>query len=382
MIYSIPYVILVIFLGIIAVLLYQRKEDRDFCHKITVFGVLVFFSFFAFRGFIFTDWMTYYPEFEECSFDQLTNYELGKSREPGYLIFLLICKSIFNNYHFFVFTCTLVNTILLLSFFKKYTDNIFLALIVYLVFDGFVISINLLRNSISIFIFLNSLDYLKNRKPLQYFSMCLLALSFHYTAILYFPLYFFFYRKLNKWLYLGIFILCNVIFILHIPIFLKLISLIGIGGDFVENKLEYYTEVGNGLGFGLGYIERLIIGGLVFCYYDRLNEIREDNKIFINALVAYFIAIFMFSEFTEISNRIRMLFVFSYWILWEDLIKCFSIENNRKLFITFVSIYCILKTVGTINQPVQEYDNLLLGNIKSYQERKYIFEKTFEEPTY
>lgn len=365
-----------------AILLHQRKDDEEFCHKITVCGVLVFFLFFAFRGYIFTDWLTYYPEFEECSFDQLLNFELGDSREPGYLLLQLICKSIVDNYHFFVFVNTLISTILLLSFFRKYTSNIFLALIIYLVFDGFVISINLMRNSISIFIFLNSLEYLKNRNALRYFTMCLLSLSFHFSAILYFPLYFFFHIKLNKWIYLATFILCNAVFILHIPIFLKLFSLTGLGGDFIEHKLEYYTEVGNGLGFGLGYIERLAIGLLVFCYYDKLNAIREENKIFINALIAYFIAIFMFSEFTEISSRIRMLFVFSYWILWGDLIKCFAFERNRMLFVSFIGIYCIMKTIGTINQPVQEYDNLLFGDIKSFQERKYIFERTFKEPEY
>jgi hypothetical protein len=50
------------------------------------------------------------------------------------------------------------------------------------------------------------------------------------------------------------------------------------------------------------------------------------------------------------------------------------------LFNAFLGIYCVLKIVTTVNQSVMEYDNILLGGIKSYQERKYIFDKEFQNP--
>ena len=363
MIYAIPYVLLVILLGFLAILIEQKKEDEAFTHKITLWGILIYFVFFAFRGFINTDWMTYYVEFDKCTWDLLFNYEMGKSREPGFLIFMLL------------------NTWLLLSFFRKYSDNLLIALVIYLVFEGFMINANLMRNSISIFIFLNAITYLQERRPLPYFGLCLLALSFHFSAIVYFPFYFFIHRKLNKWVYLTIFVICIMIFVLHIPIFLKLINLTGIGGVFIDQKIDAYTELSTARGFGMGFIERLITGILVFCYYEKLYDARVENRIFINSLVAFFISIFLFSEFAEISKRIYILFIYAYWILWCDLIKCFYYERNKLLFSTFVGLYCIVKTATTLNAPIHEYDNLLFG-IKSYQERKYIFQKTFEEPEY
>ena len=381
MIYAIPYVILVILLGFLAILIEQKKEDDAFTHKITLWGILIYFVFFAFRGFITTDWMTYYVEFDKCTWDLLFNYEMGKSREPGFLIFMLLNKSLVPNFHFFVFTSTLLNTWLLLSFFRKYSDNLLIALVIYLVFEGFMINANLMRNSISIFIFLNAITYLQERRPLPYFGLCLLALSFHFSAIVYFPFYFFIHRKLNKWVYLTIFVICIMIFVLHIPIFLKLIKLTGIGGMFIDNKIDAYTELSTARGFGMGFIERLITGILVFCYYEKLCDARVENRIFINSLVAFFISNFLFSEFAEISKRIYILFIYAYWILWCDLIKCFYYDRNKILFSTFVGLYCIVKTATTLNAPIHEYDNLLFG-IKSYQERKYIFQKTFEEPEY
>jgi hypothetical protein len=381
MIYAIPYVLLVILLGFLAILIEQKKEDEAFTHKITLWGILIYFVFFAFRGFINTDWMTYYVEFDKCTWDLLFNYEMGKSREPGFLIFMLLNKSLVPNFHFFVFTSTLLNTWLLLSFFRKYSDNLLIALVIYLVFEGFMINANLMRNSISIFIFLNAITYLQERRPLPYFGLCLLALSFHFSAIVYFPFYFFIHRKLNKWVYLTIFVICIMIFVLHIPIFLKLIKLTGIGGMFIDNKIDAYTELSTARGFGMGFIERLITGILVFCYYEKLCDARVENRIFINSLVAFFISNFLFSEFAEISKRIYILFIYAYWILWCDLIKCFYYDRNKILFSTFVGLYCIVKTATTLNAPIHEYDNLLFG-IKSYQERKYIFQKTFEEPEY
>lgn len=345
-------------------------------------GIFVFFIFFAFRGFVFTDWVTYYVEFDEASWSMLTNYELGTSREPLFLLLELICKSIFDNYHFLVFVCTTINVVLLIRFFRLYTDNILLAIVLYLGFNGFEISCNLLRNVIAICIFLNAIPYLERRKPLQYFGMCLLALGFHFSAVLYLPLCFFFQLRISRWVYATIIAVCFVVFLFHIPIFMRLISLIGIGGAFIDFKLDAYSEMGGQLGLGMGFVERFITASLVFCYLDKLMELRSTNKIFINALVAYFVCTFMFSEFTEISKRLSTLFVFSYWILWGDMIKVFSIRNNRRLFVSFLFLYCLVKTVTTINQPFNQYDNILLGNSKSYQERKYIFDKTFEEAKY
>ena len=75
-----------------------------------------------------------------------------------------------------------------------------------------------------------------------------------------------------------------------------------------------------------------------------------------------------------------MIFVYCYWILWVYLIRCFHFANNRRLFVAFISIYGVLRiSAPIINQPVCEYDNLLLGGIKSYQERRYIFERTFDD---
>ena len=383
MIYSIPYVILTGFLGLLA-LFYQRFKDDDsnVSMNINIVGILSFFIFFGFRGFVFHDWTSYYNEFDGIDMDKLSTYQLGgiKEHEPGWLLLSIVCKSIFDSYHFFIFVITVIDVVLFCRFLRRYTDNILLSMVIFLAFGGFASMCNLLRNIIAIMIFVNALPFLEKRKPIPYFLLCILALSFHYSSIFYFPLYFFLHRHVNKYVYLGIIIVCNIVFVLHVPILLSLVKLFHIGGDFLEKKLEVYTETTGTRGVGLGFIERFLTAMLIFCYYDKLSSARKVNTIFINAFMLYISTFSALSEFDEIAKRFSILFLFSYWILWPEIRKCFYFHNNRMLFNTFLGIYCVLKIVTTVNQSVMEYDNILLGGIKSYQERKYIFDKEFQNP--
>lgn len=382
MIYSIPYVILIVFLGLLAVFYERFKDDANVSMKINIVGIVSFFIFFGFRGFVFHDWTSYYYEFDTIDVYKLSTYQLGniKEHEPGWLFLNIFCKSIYDSYHFLVFVITVIDVVLFHRFLKKYTDNVLLSMVIYLAFGGFASMCNLLRNTLSIMIFINALPYLEKRKPIPYFLLCIAALSFHYSSIFYFPLYFFLHRHVNKYVYLAIVIVCNIVFVLHVPILLSLVRIFHIGGDFLEKKLEVYTETTGSRGIGLGFLERFLTAILIFCYYEKLTTKRKINQLFINAFLIYLSVFSALSEFDEIAKRFSILFLFSYWILWPEIRKCFYFPNNRLLFNGFLGLYCVLKIMTTVNHIVMDYDNILLGGIKSYQERKYIFDKEFENP--
>lgn len=378
MIYSIPYVLLLLLYGFLAVYSYNNRDDEAVKHKIGVWCVIIFIFFFGLRGFIYDDWINYLPAFQLCDFSYI-NFNIFENNynwtfEPGFTLLMCLCKAIVNDYQFLVFVTTVINTLLLYNFLRDRIDNIPVGFILFLSFGGLGMTTNLMRNSIAIMIFLNALIYLESRKPLQYFGLYLLSLSFHVSALAYFPLYFFFHYKCNKWIYLGLFIIGNVVFVLHIPVFLNIVSvLLGDSEGRIQTMVNVYTsgQFDEMKTISIGYLERLLTGGLVFCYYNKLIEIREENKTFINIFICYFLTTFMLSEFGTISLRMSYLFMFAYWILWYDLVKCFSIENNRKLFLGFMFVYLLLKTVGQTNLITADYDNVLFG-IKTYEERLYI----------
>ena len=142
--------------------------------------------------------------------------------------------------------------------------------------------------------------------------------------------------------------------------------------------VDSYTDSAEFQLLTIGYLERLFSGILIFCYYDKLLSIRNENKIFINSFIAFIFMSFILSEFQVVSLRMAGLFIFSYWVLWGDLIKCFSIVNNRKLFMAFIGIYCSLKIIGSTNMITSEYDNILFG-AKSYEERLYLHNRYSKE---
>uniref|UniRef100_A0AB33JK13 EpsG family protein n=4 Tax=unclassified Prevotella TaxID=2638335 RepID=A0AB33JK13_9BACT len=170
-----------------------------------------------------------------------------------------------------------------------------------------------------------------------------------------------------------------MIYLGHISVFLPIASLLGID-DYFAMRIKAYTEVFNtSTGLSIGYLERLLTSMLVFLYYNKLNEVRKNNAVFINGLIAYFVMFFFFSEFQVLSKRFANLFAYGYWIIWIDLIKCFAIANNRRLFKAFIFIYCVMRMAGSTYLPDFAYDNILFG-ATSYQERLRIHDKTFEEP--
>jgi len=376
--YSIPYILLIIFYAILAIYSYST-EDQEIRKRVDIAAIAMFVLFFGFRGFIGTDWTTYYVAYDKCDINDLTLNVFQSSDityEPGYTLLELLCNSIHLSFQGFVLVCCLINTVLLFRFLHKRIDNLPLGLLLYICMGGFVMSTNLMRNSIAILLFANAIEYLFERKPIPYFSLCILALTFHVSSIFYFPLYFFFHKRCTKWVFLGLFIAGNIVFLTHF----KLVSLIltntvGLIVPKLSGMIEAYTEGGYGdlaTGISIGYLERLLTGILIFCYYDKLCEIRKENAIFINSYIAYFIFFFYFSEFAIMSGRLSNLFTYFYWIIWIDLLYCFSIDNNRYLFIAFLTIYCIMKMIGMTKYKILEYDNTLFG-AKTYNERLFLY---------
>lgn len=312
MIFALPYITLMLLYGFLSIAHYAYK-DEGIRMKINAICIIIFILFFGFRGYIFDDWLSYYPAFEACTVKNIMLIPTYGNFECGFTLLILICKAIIDDFQFFVFVCTIINIALLYAFLKKRISNIPFAMVLFLAMGGLVMSVNLMRNTIAILIFLNALDYLEKRKPLPYFSLCLLALSFHMSSLVFFPLYFFLHKNCNKWVYLGAFILGNIVLLMNIPVIMSIASV------FVEDstllavsKVEIYNNMQQTGGFtiSIGYLERLFTGLLIFCYMNKLKEIRKENVVFLNCILLYFLMFFIFSEIDEISRRLSNLFVF------------------------------------------------------------------------
>ena len=383
--YSIPYVTLLVCFAIMAVIYAQRcdrEEDKDLCNCIVAISIGVFFVFFAFRGYAYTDWASYSEAYKNVSWKDILSITSSKQtaviREPGFTLLMCICRIFSDEYAFLVVVITTIDTLLLIRFIKHWDiRNVPFVLMLFVAFQGVTVVFNLLRNQIAIFIFINLIEYIVEKKPIKYYLGCIITLCFHSSSLLYFPLYFVIGRKLNRWIFLFTFLFFFCFFMSKISLVSTVINLLNIGG-IVAEKIVAYTEMFSGERiFSItGTIEKFLFVGLIFLFYEELTQKRR-NIILINCILINYFFYYMFAEFQMMSYRLFLLFQFPYWVLWIEMLDLVKIPNNKRLAAMFIFTLCFYIQINDYIEPVQEYDNLLLGG-KSQAERLRIREKTLE----
>jgi hypothetical protein len=179
--------------------------------------------FIGFRGFIYTDWISYYPFYQECPglFDgkhAINNFLLKYSSwEQGFVLSSIIFKTFIKNYHLWILILFLIDLIVLYSFFKEYIGKyIAFGFLFFYLFAGLGGEVNLLRNSKAIMIFLLAIKYIIRRKIIFYYLFVLIACLFHISSIIFIPLYFILNKKIKTKFMLCLFILGNVIYLFQI----------------------------------------------------------------------------------------------------------------------------------------------------------------------
>ncbi len=372
--FAVPYLILILFILLLAFLYEKKQEDIYWRSVIVLVCMVVLQVFLGLRGFVMFDWVNYYSEFYDANSLESDENVFGVNREPGWHVFIVVCKAIWNNYHFFVFVHSLLILYLLWRFLRTYTDNPILGFALFFAFNGFGISFNLMRNSIAILLFLNALPFLYSRQPLKYYIICFAAVSFHYSATIYLPLYFFLHKRMNKYVFLAIVGLLTAFYLCDIKFITEMAEIVLGESSPLAKMVDVYSELSHSVRFSPVFIERIVTALLIYCYWEKLHEKRKETPLFVNSFLFYLGGTFLLTEFSEISTRMGILFVFSYWVLYGDLINGFKIPNNRLLFASFVFVYCIYRTIMPMRNVVYRYDNLLTG-IQSYEERLYIFSR-------
>lgn len=220
--------------------------------------------------------------------------------EPGFLLVISIIKTI-SPYDFTLFQIifsAFIN-IVIFKFIYKNTSNVFLALLLYYFHSYIYFNTEIIRQATAICIFLLAWPYFIRKKWIRYYSLCLIALSMHYSAILCFLLPVFYLKPLrrffeiNKYFYsllLGIIILTvfNSIFLLDYVYQLNMIAMVSDKLDAYSNRLLEESSV-NLSHLITGLIKNVLypLGAFLTCKVYKRN--RDSNGLeFILCLNAIF----------------------------------------------------------------------------------------------
>ena len=135
---AIPYLFIVVALFclfIAEIKYYKHKPSQRIIQRIALVILLVFIGL---RGFIYSDWYSYYPEFNYMpslwhnNLAEIIKYISNMQYEPLFSAYSILVKSIYPSYFFWVFVNTLIDLLVLSKFFKKHTNNYILACLFFL----------------------------------------------------------------------------------------------------------------------------------------------------------------------------------------------------------------------------------------------------------
>lgn len=374
-IYSLPYI--VFFLIFFVLFLWEnklRKQDADI-KAVRYICMAVFFVFFGFRGYLDTDWAVYSPLYEisptladsrgVAKFFSGMNEDYLLKIEPGFKVILILLKSISTDYFFLQIVSSLVNVLFLNYFFKKYSPQYTLGFIMFFIFSGLIIEINLIRNSKAIFLFIYSLQFIKERNAAKFFICNGIGLLFHSSAIFYFPLYFFLHKKIPPAFVWGTFILGNILYLGQIKFITPVVREIGdLLGGFYALMAEAYSKdsiYSSGYGITIGYLEKALAFILFYKFYERIGEYIKDEKllnIFFNLLFIFTTTYLYLSEYSVLIDRITTLFAMSYWILFPYFYATLS-RTFRVIFTYTLLLFGVLKMAKSNNFITRKYENIL-----------------------
>lgn len=336
---------------------------------------VVLLIFMGCRGHIYSDFISYYPFYNNLSdIFHITKYTFTDNLfEPGYIIYSSILKTIFPDYFVWVFISTLIDLLVFNYIFKRYSSSKILSFIFFLAFNGLLIEFNLYRNIKAIDLFLLSLPYLEKRKMVPYMLLNMLGITFHSSSIVYIPLYFILKKEIPPIIKWGGIVVANAIFLLKISIISDFVNSLSIfqAMSFMDKLTGHVENSEAAQTISFGYIERTFSILVFTLLYNKLVQQRKSNIIFYNCFWLYYISFLCFYEVQVLVERIPTLFMFSYWILYPNVIslrfKLRQIVNAISIFIVYLKIF----TTNTI--PPAKYDNILFG-VDSYENKRYIYE--------
>lgn len=338
----------------------------------------VFLLFFGFRGFVLTDWKTYYLFYDELprlwdkkdSFFNTSIYVTQYKWEKAFVWLSIFLKSFSPDYSVWQFYNVLIDFICLGVFFRKNVRKHFLLCFVFFfVYHGMSTEFNLLRNVKALSCFYISFEYLKKRKFLPYLIINTIGYLFHTSAIIFILLYFILNMNFHRQRVLLLFFIGNIVYFLRFPwieiVFKKVFG--NFKTIYFVFKLMEYTNNKTSAIISFGYVKRIIEFLIVFFYANKFLDYRE-HKFFYNAFYIYHFIYLFFYEVLVFTERFPLFFVFSYWIIFPKLYENLKLQG-KKVFLIFFMFFSITYYLGGFRNVLYYYDNFLIGDSLGYTER-------------
>lgn len=358
-IYLIVYCLLFLFA------LLERLDDRG-----EASGVLLRknFYFICAVGLVFFGALRYETGFDYFSYENIYQWFSGGLSagrfEPGFAAFMHICKNIFGlSYPYFLFLLTASSLLIKFSFFYKYFKYPVFLLLMYFPAVFLYADFGQIRQGMAVGIFLWAIPAIKNRKLFRFLIIWLTACSFHYSALIFFPIYWFYKIKVTPKIFWAGLIFCflfNAVSGAKV-IFYAAMKIMGSSG--LGEIMEYalgYGESANPLSFFLE-INTLLVLCLIPLYQKvYANTIKNGTEKHLefsgyNVYILMFLLIKMFDSISVIGYRGAYFYKMMEGILFYYLLSGLKERELKALLFLAVFLYGLVRLFFIIQKQQWAY---------------------------
>jgi len=208
-------------------------DDHIFIRFLVLFlSSLPFWIISSFRYEVGTDYYTY----SNIQIPRVLNHMQNTGVAPLYKWIIYFGNDLYkNNYQMiFIITATIIITFVFIYINKRSLDlTMSISLLTLTTFFNF--SLNVMRQSVATAIFLFATVYIVEGKPVKYYFWIIISICFHYSAIIYIPLYFVRYLKLSLKRSLSILIVVEIVNLFFLKYLINIIFKISGYGDYILN---------------------------------------------------------------------------------------------------------------------------------------------------
>lgn len=302
-------------------------------------------------------YINYYSSFEIYSLSQVNLLNLFSNIEPGYIAYLCILKILNIGSLGYVFVSSSIILLAFSNFIKNYSSNVLYSFFLFITLGMMATSMSTIRQMLAASFFLMSFPFFLNQQYVKTLFLVIIAVLFHYSAIIVFPLLFLFKRSTKLIFIIGVIFTSIFIFA---PNFISNLFF-----NISDSSTEYlYNNQLNIL------VVMVYITIYLFIYISFRNQKLDKENIkehkFMLLMAGFVVVISMLSYFIG-SIFMRFLFYFSPSLLIL-IPKAFE-EHNKltKIFLfVFSTLLFIIYFVVAASDGILQIDEYKINNAVEY----------------
>lgn len=242
--------------------------------------------------------------------------EVISAKEVGFNLITWICAQIKYNPQIMFFLMSLITISFSIRAIKKYSTKVELSLFLYITTMIYFTPFNIVRQGVAVAILFYALKYIYTNEKVKYFVIILIAISFHSSAVIMFPIYFLVRYPFKSRVIKTLGLVGVIGYFAFDKVWIGIMKLLQILG--FEKYVDLYAEITNG---GV-HILRVLVAAtpvLLSCLFYKQLKIKYNRiDILINFSVINLIILVMALNATYLARL--NLYVEVYNIL---LIPCF-----------------------------------------------------------